>query len=759
MTKEPTSRPPQPRHRPFKERILWRRRKFQPSPPPPQSPLPEPCKTIHEELDCLLSAFSLFRPIIPRRFDLFGVLYVNPDPDRRHEAPEVTIANLKQICEDYQEQHAANGAAPENKRVVDELLDDMERNVEAAPVAFQVSQGSATDHSVRVALDASLLGVVTAKGHHERTITASRDVSVTASNCEMYHGYKLRKLLWQNPELFFTKILEIIDTDFHFQDGQRRMMAIVTKKIIADVSISSEASNQRDTGAGVGGPEGTVTLQGNHRVSKTAANSKQILDGIAGIHFLMFPIERLDEHMFRIRPGVTVDAPRREDCANNSSTRNAYEKWYQNGANKDMDANRTCDFTMPKNATLNSTLLPRPALVLTAEPQKEDDTPSSRSENILREQIDGGVTSAEDLVDGDTVLGRPHLNRIPYVNINLKPTLNEFAIRQVTLALKFLSEAEQDKSIDTILQSRHRCTALRLFRSALRKRCYGSTVYALESLGNFYGCSSKAASNEPAARAFKFCAVVLRNLRESYRVWVQILMEKARLRYENRPEAVIARMVATPSPCSQMQCFLCKVPIEAMFNLGHLLQESGEGVERDVVRAMELYESAIEKGDNVFAMVNLGYLLQEGAEGVERDAVRARELYESAIEKGDMKAMFNLGVLLQEGAERVERDAVRAMELYESAIEKGDIDAIVNLGVLLQEGAEGVEQDAVRARELYESAIEKGDNVFAMVNLGYLLQEGAEGVERDAVRAMELYESAIENADNVGAMKDLGYLV
>ncbi|CDF40948.1 Sel1-repeat containing protein [Chondrus crispus] len=481
----------------------------------------------------------------------------------------------------------------------------------------------------------NLLGAVTAQGNHERTITASRDVSVTASSCEMYHGYKLRKLLWQNAEFFFTKILEMIDTDFDFQDGQRRMMAVVTRKIIADISISSEASNQRDSGAGVGGPEGTVTLRGNYRVSDAAANNKEIFGGIAGIHFLMFPIERLDEHTFRIRPGVTVDAERREDSANHSSTRNAYEKWYKNGASEDMDANRTQTFNMPKDATRNSTCPPRPALVLTAEPQRENGTPSSRSENILREQIDGGVISAEDLVDGDSVLLRPHLNRIPYVDINLKPALNEFATRQVSLALKFQSETEQDRTIYTSLQSRDRCTALRLFRSALRKRCYGSTIYALECLGDFYSCSSEAASNEPAARAFKFCAVVLRNPRESYGVWLQILMGKARLRYENRPEAVIAEIVATPSPWSRMQFFLRKVPIKAMFHLGLLLEEGAEGVKRDPVRAVELYERAIAERGDIEAMFHLGKLLRKGADGVERDAVRAIELYGRAIEKGD----------------------------------------------------------------------------------------------------------------------------
>lgn len=40
----------------------------------------------------------------------------------------------------------------------------MDRNVKATEVEYEVSQGRATEHSVLVASDASLLGVVTAQG-------------------------------------------------------------------------------------------------------------------------------------------------------------------------------------------------------------------------------------------------------------------------------------------------------------------------------------------------------------------------------------------------------------------------------------------------------------------------------------------------------------------------------------------------------------------------------------------------------------------
>ena len=171
-------------------------------------------------------------------------------------------------------------------------------------------------------------------------------------------------------------------------------------------------------------------------------------------------------------------------------------------------------------------------------------------------------------------------------------------------------------------------------------------------------------------------------------------MEKARLRYKNRPEAVIAEIVATPGPWSRIQFFRSKVPIEAMLHLVNLLREGAEGVERAAVRAKELCESAIEKGDNVSAMKNLGNLLREGVEGVDRDAVQFVELYERAIEKGDIDAMNNMGTLLERSA-----SAVRVVRFDERAIE-GDIE---KSGM---EDREGVGRDAARAKAPSETAIE-----------------------------------------------------
>lgn len=59
-----------------------------------------------------------------------------------------------------------------------------------------------------------------------------------------------------------------------------------------------------------------------------------------------------------------------------------------------------------------------------------------------------------------------------------------------------------------------------------------------------------------------------------------------------------------------------------MHNLANLLQTGAFGVEKDVERAVMLYERAIEEGSDVGSMCNLANLLRMGVAGVEEDAER-----------------------------------------------------------------------------------------------------------------------------------------
>jgi TPR repeat protein len=94
----------------------------------------------------------------------------------------------------------------------------------------------------------------------------------------------------------------------------------------------------------------------------------------------------------------------------------------------------------------------------------------------------------------------------------------------------------------------------------------------------------------------------------------------------------------------------------ASFALG-LMYESGEGVEKDFVKAAEWYEKAAEQG-HVSAQHNLGVLYATG-EGVSKDDAKAAEWFRKAAQQGDPSAQFYLATMYSNGT-GVARDLLEA---------------------------------------------------------------------------------------------------
>ena len=93
-----------------------------------------------------------------------------------------------------------------------------------------------------------------------------------------------------------------------------------------------------------------------------------------------------------------------------------------------------------------------------------------------------------------------------------------------------------------------------------------------------------------------------------------------------------------------------------------------------------MIQKRVDAGDPV-AMLNLGNQYVDGGFGLEKDVARAVDLYERAAELGEKKPHFKLGFLYIEG-EDVEKDTAKATLHWEAAALKGDIRARHNLGVL-----------------------------------------------------------------------------
>ena len=123
-----------------------------------------------------------------------------------------------------------------------------------------------------------------------------------------------------------------------------------------------------------------------------------------------------------------------------------------------------------------------------------------------------------------------------------------------------------------------------------------------------------------------------------------------------------------------------------------------------------------------------GIAYEEG-QGVEKDTVKAVELYRQAADLGNADAMYRLAMCYMNG-KGVEPEAIIGQQWSQKAAELGNIDAMVLLGACYAGGV-GVEKDESMAAEWYQKAADLGD-VDAMIKLGYCYDNGS-GVDRKSV--------------------------
>ena len=142
---------------------------------------------------------------------------------------------------------------------------------------------------------------------------------------------------------------------------------------------------------------------------------------------------------------------------------------------------------------------------------------------------------------------------------------------------------------------------------------------------------------------------------------------------------------------------------DAQNNLG-VCYEKGDGIEKNLTKAVEWYEKAAAQGD-ANAQCNLGYCYEVGL-GVEKNIYKAVEWYEKAVAQGHARAQNNLGVCYEFG-KGVEKNIHKAVEWYKKAAEQGDATAQCNLGECYEFG-NGVEKNIYKAIEWYEKAVAQG---------------------------------------------------
>ena len=159
------------------------------------------------------------------------------------------------------------------------------------------------------------------------------------------------------------------------------------------------------------------------------------------------------------------------------------------------------------------------------------------------------------------------------------------------------------------------------------------------------------------------------------------------------------------------------------------------GVKKDPDKAFAWFSRT--EPDDPTALYWLAVCHDNGT-GVERDPVRAFELFQESAKLGYLPAVCDLGVCYENG-QGTEKDLDRAIQCYRHAAEEGYAQGQCNLGAMYYFGV-GVEKDYGQAARLFTQAAEQ-QHPRAQFLLG-LCYEFGNGVEKDAKKAALRYQEA-----------------
>src|SRR5262249_12017138 len=110
----------------------------------------------------------------------------------------------------------------------------------------------------------------------------------------------------------------------------------------------------------------------------------------------------------------------------------------------------------------------------------------------------------------------------------------------------------------------------------------------------------------------------------------------------------------------------------------------GNGVARDQVRAMELFQRAANQGDAV-AEMEVGYFYENGLGGLRKDQSEALKWYLKAAGHGNAFGQMKVGEAYLNG-NGVPRDPSRAFDLFQRAAQQNQAEAQFYLGAMYDQG-------------------------------------------------------------------------
>lgn len=160
----------------------------------------------------------------------------------------------------------------------------------------------------------------------------------------------------------------------------------------------------------------------------------------------------------------------------------------------------------------------------------------------------------------------------------------------------------------------------------------------------------------------------------------------------------------------------------AQYALGKKYRD-GQGVERNIQKAVELFTLAAKQG-NSFAAFALGKMYLSNDASLPRDEATALNWITYASERGNQFAQCYLGKLLLKGADGVPQDTNAALRWLRASVDQGNVYAEYALAMAYLKG-KIVPKDALKALELLRHASSQ-DHQFAQYQLGKMLLQGEE---------------------------------
>ena len=174
----------------------------------------------------------------------------------------------------------------------------------------------------------------------------------------------------------------------------------------------------------------------------------------------------------------------------------------------------------------------------------------------------------------------------------------------------------------------------------------------------------------------------------------------------------------------------------ACFTLGRRFYK-GEGVKKDDVRSLRLFEKGCVESGNASSCTNAGGFYEFGI-GTSINYTVAAKRYKIACDKSSKGACLNLAMFYAKG-KGVEQNDKKAVNLTNKSCDLGDSLACYNLGQMYDRGLK-VEEDKSKAIHFYKKSC-RDNHPSACLNLGLMTFKG-EGVEQDVKKAYELISKA-----------------